>query len=148
VSLAQEVQSRVKDALKSGARDQAASLRVLLSELQRMAKEARRELSQEEEVQVLKREKKKHQEAVEGFKAGGRQQAVEKEEWMIGIIDELLPQQLDEAALAGLIDQVITETGASSPKEMGKVMSALMDRAGTQVDGRLASRLVKERLTA
>ncbi|NLT34940.1 MAG: GatB/YqeY domain-containing protein [Gaiellales bacterium] len=148
MSLAQEVQSRVKDALKSGARDQAASLRVLLSELQRMAKEARRELSQEEEVQVLKREKKKHQEAVEGFKAGGRQQAVEKEEWMIGIIDELLPQQLDEAALAGLIDQVITETGASSPKEMGKVMSALMDRAGTQVDGRLASRLVKERLTA
>jgi len=113
-----------------------------------MAKEARRELSQEEEVHVLKREKKKHQEAVEGFKAGGRQQAVEKEEWMIGIIDELLPQQLDEAALAGLIDQVITETGASSPKEMGKVMSALMDRAGTQVDGRLASRLVKERLTA
>lgn len=148
MSLAQEVQNRVKEALKSGAKEQAASLRVLLSELQSAAKEARHELSVEEEVQVLKREKKKHQESVEGFKAGGRLEAVQKEEWMIGVIDGLLPQQLDEAALVGLIDQVIAETGASSPKEMGKVMNALMARAGTQVDGKLASRLVKERLTA
>lgn len=147
MSLAQEVQNRVKDALKTGDREHASCLRVLLSELQSATKDARRELSEDEEVQVLKREKKKHQESLEGFTSGGRLEAVAKEEWMIQVIDGLLPQQLDEAALVALIDQVIAETGASSPKEMGKVMSALMAKAGSQVDGKLASRLVKERLT-
>ena len=63
------------------------------------------------------------------------------------ILEELVPKNLDEAALAALVDAVVAELGATSPKDTGSVMSAVMSRGGGQVDGRLASRLVKERLS-
>lgn len=148
MSLLEQIQRKVTESLKSGDRERAASLRVLVSELQSAAKDARHELTEDEEVQVLRRERKKRQESAQAFRAGGRQELAAKEEWMLAVIEELMPQQLDEAALIALIDAAIAEVGATSPKEMGKVMSLVMAKGGSQVDGALASRLVKERLTA
>lgn len=148
MSMASEVQRRVTELLKAGEREKAAMLRVLLSELQGAAKEARRELTEAEEVQVLRRERKKRQESMVAFRQAGREELASNEEWVISVIDALLPQQLDEQALVALIDQIIAEVGASTPKDMGKVMSTLMARVSGQVDGALASRLVKERLLA
>jgi uncharacterized protein YqeY len=65
----------------------------------------------------------------------------------IGIIEELLPKQMDEAELSALIERVVAETGATSAREMGKVMAGIMAEGGVRVDGKLASRLVKERLS-
>lgn len=148
MSLLEQIQRKVTESLKSGDRERAASLRVLVSELQAAAKDARHELTEDEEVQVLRRERKKRQESAQAFRAGGRQELAAKEEWMLAVIEELMPQQLDEAALIALIDAAIAEVGATSPKEMGKVMRLVMAKGGSQVDGALASRLVKERLTA
>ena len=148
MSLLGQAQIKVTECLKAGERERAAMLRVLVSELQAAAKDARRELTETEEMQVLRRERKKREESALAFRSAGRAGLAEKEEWMIAVIDTMLPKRLGESALAALIDEVIAEVGATSPKDMGKVMAALMKRAGTQVDGSLASRLVKERLTA
>ena len=148
MSILQQIQSKVAESLKGGDRNHAASLRVLVAELQAAAKDARHPLSEEEELQVLRRERKKRQESADAFRAGGREELAAKEEWMLSVVDGLLPSQLDEAALSVLIDQAVAEVGATSPKEMGKVMNVLMAKGGAQVDGKLASRMVKERLTA
>jgi len=81
-----------------------------------------------------------------GVEVWGEDLAAHEEQAAL-IIQELLPQQMDEAQLSGLIDRIIADTGASSAKEMGKVMAAVMAEGGVQVDGKLASRLVKERLS-
>lgn len=148
MSLLGQAQTKVTECLKAGERERAAMLRVLVSELQAAAKDARRELTETEEIQVLRRERKKREESASAFRSAGRTGLAEKEEWMIAVIDTMLPKRLSESALAALIDEVIAEVGATSPKDIGKVMAALMKRAGTEVDGSLASRLVKERLTA
>ena len=148
MSLLEQLQNRVKEAMKAGRKEEVGSLRLLISELQKAAKDARHELDGDAELQVLKRERKKRVEAAEAFAKGGREELAAHEKREVVLIDEFLPQQLDEAALAALIDDVIADLGATSPREMGKVMSAVMAKAGAQVDGKLASRLVKERLSA
>ena len=70
------------------------------------------------------------------------------EECAAGLIEELLPSQMDEAELSALVDQVVAETGATSVRDMGKVMAAVVAQGGVRVDGKVASRLVKERLSA
>jgi uncharacterized protein len=148
VSVLEQLQARVKEAMKAGRKEEVGSLRLLVSEIQKAAKDARHELDADAELQVLKRERKKRVEAAEAFAHGGREELAAHEKREVVLIDEFLPQQLDETALAALIDAAIADLGATSPREMGKVMSAVMARAGAQVDGKLASRLVKERLSA
>lgn len=147
MSVLSDLQQRTKLALKAGQKEEVGALRMVIAELQRAAKDARRELDLDEEHKVLRRERKKLQESIEAFEAGGRPDLVAKTRVEADIIDALLPQQMGEAAVARLVDEVITESGATSPRDMGKVMNALMARAGGELDGRLASRLVKERLS-
>jgi uncharacterized protein len=148
VSVLEQLQINAREALKAGRKEEVGSLRLLISELQKAAKDARHELDGDAELQVLKRERKKRVEAAEAYRTGGRLELAEHEEREAVLIDGFLPQQLDEAALLALIDTAIADVGATSPREMGKVMSAVMAKAGAQVDGKLASRLVKERLSA
>ena len=127
-------------------KEEVGALRLLISELQKDAKDARAELDEEAELKVLRREQKKRLEATEAFRAGGREELLRHEEFEAALIEELLPQQLDEAQLADLVDRAIAETGATSVKDMGKVMSAVMSMGGAQVDGKRATALVRERL--
>ncbi len=99
------------------------------------------------ELAVLRRELKRRQESIEAFRAGGREDLAAHEEFAAQIIDGLLPKLMDEAELSSLIDRVIADTGATSAREMGKVMAAVMAQGGVRVDGKVASRLVKERLS-
>ena len=142
-----EVQQSVKEALKAGDKDRVAVLRMVVCELQNEAKRGREQLDEPAELAVLRRELKKRQESIEAFRAGGRDDLVGFEEFAAGIIEDMLPKQMDEAALSALIDRVVAETGATSARDMGKVMSAVMAEGGVLVDGKLASRLVKERLS-
>ena len=75
---------------------------------------------------MLRRELKRRQESIEAFRAGGREDLAAYEEYAAGIIEGLLPKQMDEAELSALIDRVIAETGATSARDMGKVMAAVM----------------------
>ena len=146
MSVLTEVQESVKAAMKAGDKQKVAALRMVVCELQNEAKRARAELDESAELAALRRELKKRQESMEAFRAGGREDLAVFEEYAAGLIEGLLPQQMSESELSALIDRVVAETGATSAREMGKVMSAVMAQGGARVDGKVASRLVKERL--
>ncbi len=146
MSILSELQESVKAALKAGDKERVGALRMVVCELQKEAKQARQELDQNAELAVLRRELKRREESIEAFRAGGREDLAIHEEFAAGIVQELLPKQMDEAELSALIDRVVGQTGASSVREMGKVMATVMAEGGVRVDGKLAARLVKERL--
>jgi len=146
VSLLAQLQAELKAALKSQDKEQVSALRMIICELQNAAKEARAELDEAAEMAVLRKELKRRRESIEAFRAGGREDLVAHEEYAAALIEKLLPEQMNENELSVLIDQVIGETGATSPSDLGRVMSLVMARGGARVDGKLASRLVKERL--
>jgi uncharacterized protein YqeY len=148
MSVLSDVQNSVKEAMKAGDKQKVAALRMVVCELQNEAKRTRADLDEATELAVLRRELKKRQESLEAFRAGGREELAAFEEYAAGLIEGLLPQQMGEADLSALIERIIAETGATSAKEMGKVMSAVMAQGGATVDGKAASRLVKEHLSA
>ena len=143
-----ELQESVKTALKAGDKERVAALRMIVCELQKEAKRTQLELDEGTEFTVLRRELKRREESIEAFRAGGREDLAAHEEFAARIIEDLLPKQMDEAELSELIGRAISETGASSARDMGKVMAAVMVQGGVRVDGKVASRLVKERLSA
>jgi uncharacterized protein YqeY len=148
MSVLSDLQQSVNEALKAGDKERVAVLRMLVNELQRETKDSGHELDEAAELLVLRRELKRRQESIEAFRAGGREDLLAPEELAVQIIEGLLPAQMDEAELSRLVDQAIAETGATSVRDMGKVMAAVKGQGGVRVDGRLASSLVKERLSA
>jgi uncharacterized protein YqeY len=148
VSVLTDVQESAKAALRAGDKERVTALRMIVNELQKEAKQSRQELDEAAELSVLRRELKRREESIEAFRAGGREDLASHEEVAARIIEDLLPKQMDEAELIALVNGVLAETGASSVRDMGTVMAAVMAQGGVRVDGKLASRLVKERLTA
>lgn len=146
MSVLEELQQRARHALKAGEKQEVAAVRLLVSELQKAAKDKGGELSPDEELKVLRREHKRRLESAEAF-AGRRPELEAHERYEAELIESFLPQQLDDSALAGLVDAVIADAGATSPRDMGRVMNEVMQRGGSQVDGKKASQLVKERLS-
>jgi uncharacterized protein len=148
MSVLAEVQESIKGAMKAGDKQKVAALRMVVCELQNEAKRTGSELDEAAEQAVLRRELKKRHESLEAFRAGGRDDLAQYEEFAAGLIEDMLPKQMDEAELSALIDRAIADTGAASARDMGKVMAAVMAQGGPRVDGKVASRLVKERLSA
>jgi uncharacterized protein YqeY len=146
MSITESVQSDLSAATKAQDRPRLAALRLLMDALQKEAKQARGDLDEQQEIAVLKRERKRRAEAAEAYRKGGRDDAAAAEEAEAEIIDAYLPAQISDDELQQLIADALAETGAASPKEMGKVMSAVMARAQGRADGRRVSELVKERL--
>ncbi len=143
VSLTEQLRSDVNTALKAGDRERVGALRMVLSELQKAAKEGG-----DDDLAVLRRERKRRLDAAEQFRQGGREELADKEEAEAGLIESYLPSELDDAELQSLVTQAIGETGAESPKDMGAVMKVVMARAGGRVDGKRASAQVREALGA
>jgi len=146
LSILQELQERVKSALKAGHKQEVSALRMIVNELQKAAKESRGELDDNAEHQVLRREYKRRLESIEAFRAGGREDLAVHEEYAARIVEGLLPRQLDEAALGKLVEEAIAETSATSARDMGKVMALLMPKVKGRADGKLVNLLVKEML--
>jgi uncharacterized protein len=143
MSVLEQVQSDVRDALKAGERQRVHALRLVASELQKAAKE-----NGAEEVEVLQRERKRRLEAAEAYRDGGRPELAEAEEREADIIASYLPAQLSDEELGAIVGDAVAESGASSAKEMGKVMGLVMPRVKGRADGKRVSAAVKERLTA
>jgi uncharacterized protein YqeY len=146
VSITEQIQSDVSAAAKAQDRPRVSALRLLIDALQKEAKQARGELDEQGEIAVLKRERKRRAEAADAYRKGGRADAAETEEAEAALIDAYLPAQISDEELQQLIVDALAETGAQSPKEMGKVMSTVMAKAAGRADGRRVSELVKERL--
>jgi uncharacterized protein YqeY len=146
VSLLEQVKADVTTALKAGDRERAGALRLITNELQKAHKEAAG--SEADEVAVLQRERKRRLEAAEAYRDGGREDLAESEQREAALIEGYMPQQLSDDELHAIVGDVVAETGAASPQEMGKVMSMVMPRVQGRADGKRVSAVVKEKLTA
>jgi uncharacterized protein YqeY len=141
VSIIDQVRGDITTAMKAGEKQRVTALRMVLSELQKAAK-----FGDEDEVSVLRRERKRRLEAAQQFRDGGRPELADQEQSEAVLIQGYLPAELDDAALDAIVAQAITETGAKGPADMGHVMKAVMARAGGRADGRRASARVREAL--
>jgi uncharacterized protein len=146
VSITEQIKSDLSVATKAQDRPRVSALRLLVDALQKEAKQARGELDEQQEIAVLKRERKRRTEAADAYRKGGRADAAASEEGEAAMIEAYLPAEISDEELQGLIADALAETGAQSPKEMGRVMSAVMSKAAGRADGRRVSELVKERL--
>ena len=129
--------------MKAAERERASALRMVLSELQKAAKE-----DGGDEQAVLRRERKRRLEAAEQFRAGGRPELAEKEESEAELITGYLPAELGDDELDALVADAIAQTGATSAKDIGQVMKVAMARAEGRADGRRVSARVREALEA
>lgn len=146
MSLADQVQGDVRAAMKSGDAVRRDALRLLLSSLQGAEKEARRPLSGEEEVAVLRRERKRRLEAAEAYRDAGSEDRARQEEAEAVVIEAYLPAELDDEELTAIVDAAVAATGASSMRDMGGVMREAMAAVAGRADGRRVQAAVRERL--
>jgi uncharacterized protein YqeY len=146
VSLIAELESQVTEATLArdpGRRD---ALRLILSSLRSAEKELQRRLSNDEELQVLQRERKKRQEAAEAFRAGGREESAAGEEAELAVLAEFMPEPVSEDELERIVDDAIAENGATSLRDMGRVMADVMPQIAGRADGSAVGQLVREKL--
>jgi hypothetical protein len=142
VTVTEQVRTDITSAMKAGEKGRVGALRLVLSELQKAAKEGG-----DDELAVLRRERKRRLDAAEQFRGGGRPELADQEESEAKLIEGYLPAELDDSELDAIVVAVIAETGASEPRDMGQVMKAVMARAGGRADGKRASARVREALT-
>jgi uncharacterized protein YqeY len=148
VSLRNRLDEELKAAMRSSDAVRRDSLRMVLAAVQKAEKEGKHGLADDEMLGILTRELKVRRESVDTFRAGGREDLVAKEEAAIAVVSEFMPQPLSEAELRTLVEQAIAETGAASPRDMGKVMGWLSPKTRGRSDGKVVSQLVTQRLAA
>lgn len=146
VSLKTRLQTEMRDALRSGDKVRLGALRMLSAGITNREKELRHELSDEEVRDVAAREVKRRSESIEAFAKGGRQDLVDKETAERDVLAAYAPERLSEAEVDALVEEAIAETGATSMREMGKVMGAVMARGKGRVDGNVVQAKVRQRL--
>ena len=146
MSLIVELDEQVKDAMRAGDAERRDALRLILSSLKSAEKELQRPLSTDEELQVLQRERKRRVEAAEAFRAGDREESALKEESELAILEEFMPEPLSEEELEEIVDDVIAEVGATSLRDLGRVMADVMPQVSGRADGSQVSQLVREKL--
>jgi uncharacterized protein len=146
MTLIADIESELRDArlARDDARRDALSL--LLSALRSAEKELQRTLSEDESLQVLQRERKKRVEAMEAFDEAGREAQADREEFELDVIEEFMPDPLSEEELEEVVDNVIAEVGATSLRDLGRVMADVMPQVSGRADGSTVSQLVREKL--
>ena len=147
MAIIERIQADAKAAAKAQDRERLSALRLLVDALNKETKEARGPLDEQREVAVLKRERKRRGEAAEAYRKGGRDEAAASEEAEAGLIEAYLPAEISDEELEAIVADALSETGAASQKEMGKVMSAVMAKAAGRADGRRVSELVRSKLS-
>jgi uncharacterized protein YqeY len=143
MSLLERLQADTATALKAGDRERVEALRLVTSELQKAAKEGG-----DDETAVLQRERKRRLEAADAYSEAGRDDLAAGEQREAELIEEYMPEQLSDEELQAIVGDAVAESGASSPQEMGKVMSLVMPKVKGRADGKRVSAVVKEKLTA
>jgi len=146
VSLIARLETELTTAMKERDTARRDALRLILSSLKSAEKELLRPLSEEEELQVLQRERKKRLEAAEAFRNAGRAEQAEGEEAELAVLEEFMPEPLSEEELERIVDDAIAENGATSLHQMGRVMADVMPQVAGRADGSAVSQLVREKL--
>ena len=143
MSLLNQVQDDVKTAMKAGERERVHALRMIADALQKAEKD-----NGADPVEVLQRERKRRLEAAEAYRDGGRTDAAEAEEREAEIISAYMPEPISEEELGAIVGDAVAESGAGSPKDMGKVMAMVMPQVKGRADGKRVSAAVQEKLNA
>jgi uncharacterized protein YqeY len=146
MSLIERIKEELKDAMRERDNARRDALRLILSSLQSAEKELQRPLNDQEELQVLQRERKRRQEAEEAFRAAGREKQADAEDFELDVLAEFMPEPLSEEELEEIIDDAIAENGATSLRDLGRVMADVMPQVAGRADGAAVSQLVREKL--
>ena len=146
MTLTTRIEDELKQARLARDGDRRDALSLILSSLRSAEKELQRPLSDEEELQVLQRERKRRAEAADAYEAAGREEQAEAEEYELEVLEEFMPDPLSEDELEEIIDDVIAEVGATSLRDLGRVMADVMPQVSGRADGSEVSQLVREKL--
>ena len=146
MSLIARIENELKEAMQARESERRDALRLILAALRSAEKELQRPLHDDEELQVLQRERKRRVEAAEAFRAAGREEQADAEENELEILEEFMPEPLSEAELEEIVDDAIAENGATSMRDFGRVMADVMPQVSGRTDGSVVSQLVKEKL--
>ncbi len=146
MSLIARLEDELHDAMRERAASRRDALRLILASLRSAEKELQRPLSDDEELQVLQRERKRRVEAAEAFRAGDREEQAQGEEAELAILEEFMPEPLSEEELERIVDDAIAECGATSMRDLGHVMADVMPQVAGRADGSAVAQLVREKL--
>jgi hypothetical protein len=146
MSLIATIEAELKEATLARDAERRDTLRLILSALRGAEKELQRPLKDDEELQVLQRERKRRTEAAEAFREGGREEQAASEERELVVLEEFMPEPLSEDAIEEIVDNVIAEVGATSMRDLGRVMADVMPQIAGRADGSAVSQLVREKL--
>ena len=146
MSLIEEIEDDVKQAMLARDAARRDALRLILNSLKQARKELQRPLSEDEELQVLQREWKKRVEAAEAYRNAGRDEQAEAEVYEQEVLEEFLPEPLSEDEIEEIVDDAIAENGATSLADLGRVMADVMPQVSGRADGSVVSQIVKEKL--
>jgi uncharacterized protein YqeY len=146
MSLIERLEDELKQAMAARDAERRDTLRLILASLRSAEKELQRPLHDDEELQVLQRERKKRIEAAEAFRGGGREEQAAKEDAELAVLEEFMPEPLTEDELEEIVDDAIAEVGATSMRDIGRVMADVMPLVAGRADGSAVSQLVREKL--
>ena len=146
MSLIARLEGELEQAMKERDAERRDALRLILSSLRSAEKELQRPLHDDEELQVLQRERKKRVEAADAYRAAGRDERADAEEAELDVLEEFMPEPLSEEELEEIVDDAIAETGATSLRDLGRVMADVMPQIAGRADGSAVSQLVREKL--
>jgi uncharacterized protein len=147
MNLTEKINEDLKAAMKSGEKLKLETLRMIRAQILEFEKSgANREMTEDDAMKILLSAVKKRKESIEMYEKAGRKELVEKESAEIVIIQEYLPKQMEKEDAEKIIAKIITETGASSSKDLGKVMPAIMKELKGKIDGKIINEIVKQKL--
>ena len=146
MSLIVRIEAELKAAMLARDAHRTGALRLILSSLRAAEKELLRPLHDDEELQVLQRERKRRIEAIDAYEAAGRDEQAEKEERELDVLEEFMPEPLSDDELEQIVDDAIAEVGATSLRDLGRVMADVMPQIAGRADGSVVSQLVREKL--
>ena len=146
MSLIAEIEQDLNEAMRERDAARRDALRLILHALRSAEKELQRPLSEDEELQVLQRERKRRLEAIDAYRDGGRADRADAEEAELDVLEEFMPEPLSDDELERIVDDAIAENGATSLRDMGRVMADVMPQIAGRADGSVVSQLVREKL--
>jgi uncharacterized protein YqeY len=146
MTLIDELKEDLDEAVRERDEDLRDAIRLILNALQMAEKELQRPLTQDEELQVLQRERKRRVEAAEAYRAAGRDEQAEDEEYELEVLEDYMPDPLSDDDLEDIVDDVIAEVGATSMRDFGRVMADVMPQVSGRADGSAVSQIVREKL--
>ena len=146
MTLLTQIQAQVKDAMKAGDKLKLSTLRMLVAAIKQKEIHTRTELSDDEVISIIEKQVQQRLESAEQYKAAGRDELFEKESQEAEILTTYLPEKMSEAEVAEMIEKIMSDMSEVTMKEMGNLMATLKNQAGSKIDMKLASQMVRDKI--